>query len=107
MQSSDFAPIVALSMMAARADGRIDPEERAAIDGVVSRIGSPDVSLLEQQVAKGNIRIADLARRLSGDEAKQLAYQGALAVINADGTSTPAERGFLEELRTALGLSED
>ena len=107
MQSSDFAPIIALSMMAARADGRIDPEERAAIDGVVSRIGSPDVSLLEQQVAKGNIKIADLARRLSGDDAKQLAYQGALAVINADGSTTPAERGFLEELRSALGLTDD
>lgn len=105
MQPSDYPPLVAIAMLAARADGRTDPSEQAAIDAVVTRIGSPDVSRLAQQVAGGQLRIADLASRLSDDEARRTAYESALAVCSADGAAGPAERGFLEELRGALGLS--
>ena len=105
MQPSDYPPLVAISMLAARADGRTDTTEQAAIDAVVARIGSPDVTRLAQQVSGGQLRIADLASRLSDAQAKRLAYESALAVCNADGAAGPAERGFLEELRGALGLS--
>lgn len=105
MQPSDYPPLVAIAMLAAAADGRTELDEHAAIDAVVARIGSPDVSRLAQQVSSGGLRVADLAAKLSDDKARQLAYETALAVCNADGVANPAEQKFLEELRQALGIA--
>jgi len=107
MNTTDHAPLIALAMMAARADGRTDSREQQAVDGVVERIGNPDVTRLALQVAGGKLRVSDLASRLSDDEACRVAYEGALAVCNADGIVNPAEAAFLEELRGALGLSAE
>lgn len=104
MQPTDHPPIVAIAMLAALADGRTDPAEQAAINAFVARIGSPDVSRLALQVTGGQLRVADLAGKLSDDEARRMAYQTALAVCNTDGLSGPAEQRFLEELRNALGI---
>ena len=107
MNTTDHAPLIAIAMLAARADGRTDSTEQQAVDAVVARIGNPDVTRLAQQVASGQLRVADLASRLSDDEARRVAYEGALAICNADGVMNPAERAFLEELRQALGLSAE
>ncbi len=105
MNTTDHAPLIAIAMLAARADGRIDSTEQKAVDAVVERIGNPDVTRLAQQVAAGQLRVADLASRLSDDEARRVAYEGALAICNSDGVTNASESAFLEELRTALGLS--
>jgi len=104
MNTTDHAPLIAIAMLAARADGATDSAEQAAVNAVVARMGSPDVSRLAQQVAGGQIRAADLASKLSDDEARHTAYEGALAICNADGPANPAELAFLEELRGALGI---
>ncbi len=67
MEDTDHAPMIAIAMMAARADGRVDSVEQRAVDAVVARTGSPDVTGLAQQVAAGQLRIPDLASRLSDD----------------------------------------
>ena len=105
MQTTDHAPLIAIAMLAARADGSVDSAEQRAVDAVVARVGNPDVTRLAQQVAAGQLRVADLASRLSDDEARRVAYEGALAIVNADGAANPAERAFLDELRAALQLS--
>jgi uncharacterized protein (DUF697 family)/tellurite resistance protein len=105
MQTSDSAPIIAIVMLAARADGTVDSAEQRAVDAVASRIGNPNVDSLAEQVAAGQLRAADLASRLSDAEARRVAYEGALAIVNADGSANESERAFLEELRAALGLS--
>jgi uncharacterized protein (DUF697 family)/tellurite resistance protein len=105
MNTTDHAPLIAIAMLAARADGRIDSTEQKAVDAVVAHIGNPDVTRLAQQVAAGQLRVADLASRLSDDEARRVAYEGALATCNADGVVNAAELAFLDELRIALGLS--
>jgi uncharacterized protein (DUF697 family)/tellurite resistance protein len=105
MQTNDHAPIIAIAMLAARADGVVDSAEQRAVDAVAARVGNPDVTSLAQQVAAGQLRVADLASRLSDDEARRVAYEGALAIVNADGSANESERAFLEELRVALGLS--
>ncbi len=97
--------MIAIAMLAARADGVVDSAEQQAVDAVVARTGSLDVTSLAQQVAAGQLRVADLASRLSDDEARRAAYEGALAIINADGSANAPERAFLEELRAALGFS--
>ena len=105
MNTTDHAPLIAIAMLAARADGRIDSTEQQAVDAVVARIGNPDVTRLALQVAAGQLRVADLASRLSDDEARRVAYEGALAICNSDGVVNAAESAFLDELRAALGLS--
>ena len=98
MNTTDRAPLIAIAMLAARADGRTDSAEQAAVEAVVARLGSPDVSRLAEQVAGGQLRAADLAGRLSDDEARRTAYDGALAICNADGPANPDEQAFLEQL---------
>ncbi len=105
MQTADHAPLIAIAMLAARADGVVDSAEQRAVDAVAARVGNPDVTQLAQQVAAGQLRVADLASRLSDDEARRAAYEGALAIVNADGSANGPEQAFLEELRAALGLS--
>ena len=105
MQTTDHTPLIAIAMLAARADGVVDSAEQRAVDSVVARTGDPDVSRLAQQVAAGQLRVADLASRLSDDEARRVAYEWALAIVNADGSANEPEQAFLEELRAALGLS--
>ena len=105
MQTSNSAPIIAIAMLAARADGTVNSAEQRAVDAVALRTGNPDVASLAEQVAAGQLRAADLASRLSDAEARRIAYEGALAIVNADGSANESERAFLEELRAALGLS--
>lgn len=105
MSPSDYPPLVAIAMLAAAADGQTDLDEHAAINAVVAKIGSPDISRLAQQVSAGGLRVADLAAKLSDDQARRLAYETALAVCHADGAANPAELKFLEELRAALGIT--
>jgi uncharacterized protein (DUF697 family)/tellurite resistance protein len=106
MKTTDHAPLIAIAMLAARADGSLDSAEQRAVDEVVARTGDPDVTRLAQQVAAGQLRVADLASRLSDDEARRVAYEGALAIVHADGFANPPEQAFLNELRAALGFSD-
>jgi len=106
MKTIDHTPLIAIAILAARADGSVDSAEQRAIDAVVARTGSPDITSLAQQVAAGQLRVADLASRLSDDEARRVAYEGALAIINADGSANASEQAFLNELRTTLGFSD-
>jgi uncharacterized protein (DUF697 family)/tellurite resistance protein len=105
MQTTDHVPLIAIAMLAARADGVVGDAEQREVDAVVARFGYPDAPRLAQQVAAGELRVADLASRLSDDDARRAAYEGALAVINADGSANESERAFLEELRAALSIS--
>jgi len=106
MNTTDHTSLIAISILAARADGSVDSAEQRAVDAVVARMGNPDVASLVQQVAAGQLRVGDLASRLSDDEARRIAYESALTVINADGSANAAEQAFLDELRAALGFSD-
>ncbi len=107
MQTTDHAPVIAIAMLAARADGVVDSAEQRAVDAIVARLGDPEAARLAQQVISGHLSVAELASRLSDDEARLVAYEGALAIINADGSANEPEQAFLEELRAALGLTSD
>jgi uncharacterized membrane protein YebE (DUF533 family) len=105
VNASDRAPLVAIAILAARADGQSQAQEQSTIDAVVAKIGSPDVSRLTEQVMSSQVQLSSITTRLSDDEARQLAYETALAVCHADGALNAAEQRFLDELRQALGLS--
>jgi len=106
MKTADYAPLIAIAMLAARADGSVDSAEQRVVDSIVAHTGNSDVAGLAQQIAAGQLRAADPVSSPSDYEARRAAYEGALAVINADGTANESEQAFLNELRTALGFSD-
>lgn len=105
MNPNDHASIVTIAMMAALADGRPTAEERAQLTAVATRLGLPSLDAVGQQILMGDISVAEVAGHLSDDQARQLAYETALAVCHADGEANALEQRFLDELRHALGLS--
>lgn len=104
MNAADQKLIVTISLAAAMADGRQDPREASALRAVAEAAGITDLDALARDIAAGTLRPADLARQLSDDQARNLAYQTALVACHADGPASEAEQRFLDDLRTALGL---
>ena len=104
MSPTDAEPILTLAMLAAVADGEAAPDELARLRQAVTRLGVTSLDTVADQVATGRLSVAEVAARLSGDEARRLAYETALMVCHADGAANPKETAFLTELRSALGL---
>ena len=106
MTEQDQKAILSLCMMAAFADGS-DEREREQIRRIAEGLGSGagiDVTGLYQDVLLKRVTLTDAANSLSGTEAKQLAYEMAVCVCDADGMQSADERTFLAGLRAALGL---
>lgn len=103
MNDLDQKVIVTIALAAALADGRQDPRETTALRAVADAAGITDIEGLARDITAGTLRPADLARQLSDDQARRLAYQTALVACHADGPPSEAEQHFLDELRTALG----
>lgn len=105
MNARDHEPIVTVAYLAALADGRTAPEEDSELRAALSRLGITDVDSVAQRGAGARAPIAELARRLSDDDARRLAYETALVVCHADGPLNRQEADFLSALRSALGLA--
>ncbi len=104
MPPTDAEAILTIAMLAAVADGAASPDELARLKQAVTRLGVTSLDAVAGQVAAGRLTVAEVASRLSGDDARRLAYETALLVCHADGAADPRETAFLAELRTALGL---
>lgn len=99
--------VLALSLMAAFADGDKDERERAQIRRICESLGpgaALDLPGLYQEVLLGRTSLEDAAAALDSSELRQLAYEMAACVCDADGARSEAERAFLDRLITALGL---
>ena len=105
MPPTDAESILAIAMLAALADGAASPDELARLKQAVTRLGVTSLESVAGQVAAGRLTVAEVAARLSGEDARRLAYETALLVCHADGAADPQETDFLVELRTALGLA--
>ena len=106
MSPTDAEPILTLAMLAAVADGEASPDELARLKEAVTRLGVTSLDAVAGQVAAGQLTVAEIVPRLSGSDARRLAYETALMVCHADGASNPKESAFLVELRDALGLEQ-
>jgi uncharacterized protein (DUF697 family)/tellurite resistance protein len=104
MNEKDREPILAIALMAALADGQATAEEKARLQSVGTRLGIADMDTLAGRVAMGALPLAEVAARLSDDEARRTAYEMAVTVCNSDGTASAQETRFLMELRPLLGL---
>ncbi|MGB7990533.1 MAG: DUF533 domain-containing protein [Candidatus Methylophosphatis roskildensis] len=107
MNDKEQQAILTLCLMAAFADGGKDERERAEIKRIADTLAGADslnIPALYQDVLLKRVTLASAVAPLESPEARQLAYEMAVCVCDADGTQSDAERTFLAELCTALGL---
>jgi len=108
VNEQEIASTLTIALMAAFADGLNDDSERAAVKQLAATLdpdGSLNVQALYREVLLERPDIAAVAARLQSAGARQLAYEMAVGVCDADGLQSPSEKDFLARLAAALGLS--
>jgi uncharacterized protein (DUF697 family)/tellurite resistance protein len=106
---SETQSILAVSLLAAFADGGKHERERAEIKRIAEGLSQSDpvhLPTLYQDVLMKRVTLADAAQGLASVEARQLAYEMAVCVCDADGVQSVPEQDFLAELRSVLRLEE-
>lgn len=104
---SEKKALLKVCLMAAFVDGAKDEREREQIRGISESLAPGDpinLPALYQDVLLKRCTLDDAAAELESHEARQLAYETAVCVCDADGSHTDAEMTFLERLRSALAL---
>lgn len=108
MNAQETKSILTIALMAAFADGMKDERERSAVKRVAEALGPEsgfDFPALYREVLMSKPDLATVAAGLESDGARQLAYEMAVGVCDADGAQGPAEREFLQKLAAALGIN--
>lgn len=107
MTPTETRAIVTLSLLAAFVDGDKHDRERAEIKRIAEGLSQADgvhLPSLYQDVLMKRVSLADVSAALVSAESRQLAYEMAVCVCDADGAQSEAERHFLADVRTSLGL---
>src|SRR5215813_992377 len=89
MNQTDQETIATIALLAALADGTQTQEETAQLAEVFKRLGMTQLDEEARRASAGTLALKDLAPRLSGEEARKMAYDTALAVIHSDGAANP------------------
>ena len=100
--------ILAIALYAAFADGAKDDREREQIrqlaESLANENGALDLARLYQDVLLKRISLDAAAATLVEPGERQLAYEMAVCVCDADGRQSDAEHRFLNELKALLKL---
>ena len=104
--SSEAEAILTISLLAAFADGAKSDVERAAIKDIMEKLPATETNhaALYQNVLLGQVSAAQAAQRLERLELRQLAYEMAVCVCDADNLLSPREKSYLDQLRQVLRL---
>jgi uncharacterized protein (DUF697 family)/tellurite resistance protein len=109
MNAEETRAVLAIVLMAAYADGQKSDAERDEVRRVAEALGSQAAELnlpaLYQDVLFKRIDLAKAVAMLGGSEARQLAFELALGVCDADRLRSEAETRFLADLGAALKLT--
>lgn len=107
MNEHEQKAILTLSLMAAFADGNKDESERAELKRIADALAgeaSINLAALYQDVLLKRVSMPSAVAALTSPEARQLAFEMAVCVCDADGVQSAAEQAFLADLRHALAL---
>jgi tellurite resistance protein len=107
MNEQEQKAILTLSLMAAFADGMKDESERAELKRIADALAgerSINLAALYQDVLLKRVTMPSAVAALTTPEARQLAFEMAVCVCDADGVQSAAEQAFLADLRGALAL---
>lgn len=100
--------LLSIALFAAFSDGSKADAEREEIrriaESLASEAGAPNLPRLYQDVLLKRTRLDAAVQKLSDPGHRQLAYEMAVCVCDADGRQTGAEQAFLADLRRQLGL---
>jgi uncharacterized protein (DUF697 family)/tellurite resistance protein len=100
--------LLGIALFAAFADGHKADAEREEIrriaDSLAAESGAPHLPRLYQDVLLKRINLDAVVARLTDIGHRQLAFEMAVCVCDADGQQSPAERSFLADLRRQLGI---
>ena len=100
--------ILAIALHAAFADGAKHDREREEIRRIAESLGgeagAPDLARLYQDVLLKRISLDAAAAALQDPGERQLAYEMAVCVCDADGRQSEAEQRFLNQLKALLKL---
>lgn len=107
MSEQEQRAILTISVMAAFSDGRKDEQERAQIKRILDSLAPGagiDMPAIYQDVLLQRLSVEAVAGQITTAETRQLAYEMAVCVCDADGVASEAETAFLERLRNVLAL---
>jgi uncharacterized protein (DUF697 family)/tellurite resistance protein len=111
MQPEEQRALLSVALMAAFADGDKSDAERAEIKRITDSLGAQaqglDVQAALQDVLLQRVTLAQTAAQLQAPALRQLAYELAVCVCDADGAQSLSEKQFLAALKVALGGSVD
>lgn len=108
MSEQENRSILTISLMASFADGAKDERERDEIRRIAEGLGGDglDVARLYQDVLLERVDLEEAVAGLASAQTRQLAYEMAVCVCDADGAQSEAERAFLADLARRLGLDQ-
>jgi len=105
MQHTERHALISIALMAAFADGHQADPERQAIAEWLDTLGEASVPpRLVQDVLLKRVSLEAALGALTDPAHRQLAYEMAVCVCDADATRSAAEAAFLAELKGRLGL---
>ncbi len=108
MTSESQRAILAIALHAAFADGAKHDREREEIrriaDSLATEAGAPDLARLYQEVLLKRATLEQACAALDDAGERQLAYEMAVCVCDADGRQSEAEQRFLAGLKALLKL---
>ncbi len=107
MDRTEQTALLTIALMAAFSDGSKAEAERAEVRRVAESLSADlNTAALVQDVLLKRVTVASAAAALSSPELRQLAFELAVGVCDADGLRNDQETRFLTELGQALGLSQ-
>ena len=107
MTADEIRATLTICLLASFADGEKHDREREQIRQVAEGLaGDHQVNLpsLYQDVLLRRVQLADVQAQLTSAESRQLAYEMAVCVCEADGQTSAKEEAFLASLRQAWQL---
>ncbi|HMN74445.1 MAG TPA: GTPase [Burkholderiaceae bacterium] len=111
MTAEEQRALLAVALLAAFADGDKSEVEREEVKRIAATLGGQaselNIPALMQDVLFGRLSVPKAVGALKAKEHRQLAYELAVCVCDADGVQTRAEQKFLAGLKAEIGAGLD